>query len=180
MSAEPPPPPEISSDGKFYWDGQRWLPMAGTAPVAPAPVARVTRGRSYPGRTLVIGCLGLIVLVVAGVLVVGVCGSNNTIHGTLTVQESVGQGSCTGTGGYDDIHAGTQVTIRDQSGKLLATGLLDGGTPQGLEACVFTFTIDHLPSSDFYQVEVSHRGEISYSRSDLEHADWHVDLTLGG
>lgn len=26
MAAEPPPPPQVSPDGKFYWDGQRWVP----------------------------------------------------------------------------------------------------------------------------------------------------------
>jgi hypothetical protein len=23
----PPPPPQVSPDGKFYWDGERWVPM---------------------------------------------------------------------------------------------------------------------------------------------------------
>lgn len=27
MSVEPPPPPQVSPDGLFYWDGQRWMPM---------------------------------------------------------------------------------------------------------------------------------------------------------
>ncbi|HUZ01464.1 MAG TPA: hypothetical protein VMU89_14030 [Thermomicrobiaceae bacterium] len=40
--SELPPPPQLSPDGKFYWDGERWLPYAPTAasealvPVAPA------------------------------------------------------------------------------------------------------------------------------------------------
>lgn len=54
MSAETPPPPQVSPDGKFYWDGERWVPMqtplADPAPVAqqlpdPQPVA----GLSTPG-----------------------------------------------------------------------------------------------------------------------------------
>jgi hypothetical protein len=28
VSAEPPPPPQVSPDGRFYWDGERWVPMA--------------------------------------------------------------------------------------------------------------------------------------------------------
>lgn len=33
----PPPPPQISPDGKFYWDGQAWLPMPTAAGPAAAP-----------------------------------------------------------------------------------------------------------------------------------------------
>jgi hypothetical protein len=33
--------------------------------------------------------------------------------------------------------------------------------------------------ADFYSVEVSHRGEITYSRDELEAAGWSIDLTLG-
>jgi len=34
--SEPPPAPQISPDGKFYWDGQAWQPMPTSGP-APAP-----------------------------------------------------------------------------------------------------------------------------------------------
>jgi hypothetical protein len=27
VSTQPPAEPQISADGKFYWDGQRWVPM---------------------------------------------------------------------------------------------------------------------------------------------------------
>ena len=38
MSAEPPPLPQISADGRYYWDGTRWLPTAspGQLPTPPA------------------------------------------------------------------------------------------------------------------------------------------------
>ena len=32
MSAEPPPPPQLSPDGKFYLDGQDWMPVRRTSP----------------------------------------------------------------------------------------------------------------------------------------------------
>ena len=25
--SEQPPPPQVSPDGKFYWDGQDWMPV---------------------------------------------------------------------------------------------------------------------------------------------------------
>jgi hypothetical protein len=37
VSAEPPPPPQVSPDGKFYWDGTRWAPMP-TSQNLPSPV----------------------------------------------------------------------------------------------------------------------------------------------
>src|SRR6266516_1905523 len=31
----PPPPPQVSPDGKFYWDGAHWVPMPAQAASAP-------------------------------------------------------------------------------------------------------------------------------------------------
>jgi hypothetical protein len=39
VSVETPPPPQVSPDGKFYWDGERWVPMQ-TPLAEPAPVAQ--------------------------------------------------------------------------------------------------------------------------------------------
>ncbi len=30
--SDPTPPPQISPDGKFYWDGQKWVAMDPAAP----------------------------------------------------------------------------------------------------------------------------------------------------
>lgn len=65
MSSQPPGQPQISADGKFYWDGQRWVPMQQAAPMQ-------AQARSHRGRNLGLGCVGLIVLVV----VIAVIGSN--------------------------------------------------------------------------------------------------------
>lgn len=86
---------------------------------------------------------------------------------------------CSGDGGYDDIRAGLHVTVRDQTGTVLGTGALEGGTP--LTAwCTFTFTVDALPKADFYSVEVGRRGELTYSFEELESSEWTVYLSLGG
>jgi len=57
--SEPPPPPQVSPDGKFYWDGERWVPMpAGSAPTPPsapsAALASLKLERSFGG--LLGGC----------------------------------------------------------------------------------------------------------------------------
>lgn len=53
MSAEPPTPPQVSPDGKFYWDGQRWVPTQQLAPQQPAAV--VVYGQ--PTNSLAVGAL---------------------------------------------------------------------------------------------------------------------------
>ena len=59
MSAEPPPPPRLSPDGKFYWDGERWVPMPdepSALPAKPLP-NRIGAGLVIGGAALaVIGC----------------------------------------------------------------------------------------------------------------------------
>ncbi|MER5480851.1 hypothetical protein ABT026_28320 [Streptomyces sp. NPDC002734] len=91
--------------------------------------------------------------------------------GTLTVTNA-GAGVkigdvCSGTGGYDDIHLGTQVTVTDADGTLVAMGMLLFG--EKTEAgCEFAFTVDDItPGSKFYTVEVSHRGGLTQTEEDL-------------
>lgn len=63
MSADPPPPPRVSPDGKFYWDGQRWVPMQGQAsspaPSQPSPVVVVKQPRGAWNSCVGYGCLAI-------------------------------------------------------------------------------------------------------------------------
>lgn len=91
---------------------------------------------------------------------------------------------CRGSGGYGDIEPGAQVTVADGAGDILAVGRLDAGiaVPAGvgdIMYCRFSFTVSEVPVVDIYQVEVSHRGALTYSFDDLAAADWEVTLTLG-
>ncbi|MGW3246554.1 hypothetical protein [Streptomyces sp. NPDC001070] len=101
--------------------------------------------------------------------------------GTLTLIK-VGTGletgePCSGTGGYSDIDFGTQVNITDADGTLVATGSLDFG--EKTEAgCTFAFTVDDItPGSKFYTVEVSHRGGLTQTETDLRAGG--LEFTLG-
>ena len=85
---------------------------------------------------------------------------------------------CVGTGGYDDISAGASVTVRDGNGKTLATSELGSGDALSGVGCTYEFTVD-VPDADFYRVEVSHRGELEFSRGELEQAGWEVHASLG-
>jgi hypothetical protein len=129
------------------------------------------------------------VVVIAALLTGGylVFGGNerHTVTGALSVIDSSNQSlsagdSCSGTGGYDDITAGAQVTVTNESGTTLATGNLGQGTFDG-SACVFDFTIPKVGKAKFYRVSAgkSSRGGPQYSYQDMTRAHWSAQLTLG-
>lgn len=116
------------------------------------------------------------------------------ILGTFTLNSgstevSLDTGYCSGTGGYDDIAPGLGVVVKDQSGTILATGALsflrfDGASDPdlpgiGFGSCTFSFRIRSVPRATFYEVEVGHRGGLTYSYDELRQRSWHVELTLG-
>jgi hypothetical protein len=141
----------------------------------PAQVSRTcSRSRSVVAVALVAG----------GLFACG--GGGHTLSGNIHVVEQLGLGSenkvgqaCTGTGGYTDLHAGTSVVVKNEDGKVLATGTLDAGKIVALETCGFKFNVANVPDANFYQVEVSHRGEVTYSKKDLDDRRWNIDLSLG-
>src|SRR5438128_473816 len=79
-----PTPPQVSPDGKFYWDGQRWVPMH-----APAPAGYATPNKGHGLRNVSLGCLGLIVLVIL------IASLSNGANKTGNNSPSVGAGSPT-------------------------------------------------------------------------------------
>ncbi|WP_377454571.1 hypothetical protein [Rhodococcoides fascians] len=107
------------------------------------------------------------------------------LAGTMTLTESVtryggGPGfECVGYKGYDDMTQATAVTVSDESGTLLAKGTFAGSTGGSASSypCVFTFVIDAVPTGkNFYKVEVSHRGALSYTQDEAQAG---VALSLG-
>lgn len=96
------------------------------------------------------------------------------LRGTLTLTGdnilSNNGSSCMGTGGYDDIAAGTSVTVYDANGGVVATGALGDGSRDSTETtCSFPLSAADVPSApNFFSVEISHRGKITISRADAE------------
>lgn len=81
---------------------------------------------------------------------------------------------CQSGDGYDDIAAGSQVTVRDGGGKIVGIGRLGGGITQtigtepinnvGVANCSFALTVNGVPAgSKFYSVEVAHRGQVQFT-----------------
>lgn len=141
----------------------------------------------------------LVVVAVAAVVLAGVVGltavaglayfllrddsESNTITGTMSlfdIDSGWDEGdTCFGSGGYSDISSGAQVRVTDQEGKTLAVSELGSGRSKTGFDCTFSFTIDDVPKAEFYEVEVTHRGKLSYSHEEMEKRDWAVEVSLG-
>jgi hypothetical protein len=102
-------------------------------------------------------------------------GDSDVGTGTYTVDDN---GDCSGTGGYDDVQEGLQVTVADEAGTVIGTGYLLAGE-QTSGGCMLRFKIDGIRPAKFYKVTVGRRGEISYSHAEMEAQGWFVELTLG-
>jgi hypothetical protein len=108
----------------------------------------------------------------------------HTIHGTFDLHDpdtyatARDGSSCSGEDGFSDIDDGANVQVENEKSTVIATGALSGGIVSG-DDCVFTLEVDGVPRASFYRVSVTHRGEISYSRSEMQSRGWRVSLTLG-
>jgi len=112
-------------------------------------------------------------------------GKTLTVTGTLELIGDVDgtTENCWGSGGYSDLGEGTQVIVRDDSGKTVGIGSLDAGSvPERFDfgdtivSCGWSFTVEEVTSgAASYSVEVAHRGEIAFTEDEAES----VALTLG-
>jgi hypothetical protein len=84
--------------------------------------------------------------------------------------------------GYRDIHPGTPVVVRNSSGAAIGTATLGSGdlrlTGSRRNDCVYTFSL-RVPDASQYQIEVSNRGLVSFSRADMVKAHWKAELRIG-
>ena len=71
--------------------------------------------------------------------------------------------------GYSDIAPGTTVTVKNQSETIIGTGSLGAANSDtSRSTCSFPFTVSGLPDATFYVVTISHRGDQTYQRADLD------------
>lgn len=94
-----------------------------------------------------------------------------TLHGSLLLADSFTRDldeTCRGEGGYSDIAGGTQVTVSDDTGTVIAVGALAPGWGS-VHSCILPFTVHDVPAGhEFYQVEVSHRGKIKFREEEAK------------
>lgn len=174
-------------NGHTIPEGSRFCPecgaptMSGWDPAAPGTAQAQTEVQKdlppWRLRSSVLVVVGIVLVIIVGA-VYFLRGGGHTITGTMTLLSSDLSDSCQGSGGYDDIRPGTAVTVRNGEGETIATGRLGEGTLHGVIGCTYPFEID-VPDEDFYRVEVSHRGELEFSRDEMEQNDWTVDASLG-
>lgn len=103
------------------------------------------------------------------------------LSGDFTLLEDAvddGSDGCEGTGGYDDITLGTQVTVYDATNKVIGTSSLILSTFSPSDAsCVFEVAVDNVPpGSDFYQVEIGRRGRLQLTAVEAQSGGFHGSL----
>lgn len=104
------------------------------------------------------------------------------VYGTLELRGDAEVGApvgspCSGAGGYDDIHGGAQVVVRDATSKEVGLGELADGMRNEAGWCQFVINMRGVPlgEGEIYKIEVSGRGEIAFNLEDSES----LELTLG-
>ena len=136
-------------------------------------------------------------LVLLGLVIVAGCGGEKeeapaattitveryNLSGSLELTDKEGiteapDGGCQGSSGYDDIRFGTDVVVSDPSNRVIGTSRLGEGNWTG-DHCIFRYVVSNLPRVDFHKVEVSHRGQLTYSHQELVNNNWTVEGELG-
>ena len=77
--------------------------------------------------------------------------------------------------GFSDITSGADVVVRNDEGRVVGTGVLGSGRPAG-GTCVYDFDVADVERSDYYSVEISHRGEITVTADQVATGDVHITL----
>jgi hypothetical protein len=71
--SDPPPPPQVSADGKFYWDGQRWVPTQQSPLPARSFDEKAKELRAgippVPASRKVLGCVAIVVILIGAAFV---------------------------------------------------------------------------------------------------------------
>lgn len=108
----------------------------------------------------------------------------NTISGQLKLIASGINGTddnCYGTGKFRDLTGLMPVIIKDEQGKIIATGYTGFGkrpTEHRTVICIFTFRIQDVPESKFYSIAISDRGTVILSRQELIDMNWEAKFVL--
>jgi len=156
-------------------------------------VAVPRRWRIGAGTLLALVIAGAALTVVTGGPAAAVspaaAGNDHTVKGYLSLQDSatfVGK-ECQGAGGYTDLVEGTPVVVRDGDGQVIGSGRFAAGRGtrtakfggiSAPSACVFAFTLKHVPDAETYSFQMSHRGGVVYTREELEANNWRVGAAL--
>jgi hypothetical protein len=146
-------------------------------------------------RLFAIPAIALLVTALAG------CGSKpQTLSGNLVIPATYDSNvrwaasrgeldrNCTGfdarlnwkDGALASLRQGSPIVVKNDSGKVIATSLLENGVSKDLSpsgACVLPFTIAELPSSEFYTIEVENiKG--TFPMKTFQSKNWKVQIQV--
>jgi hypothetical protein len=79
---------------------------------------------------------------------------------------------------FEDVGEGATVTVKDGAGSIVGVSKLESAISTSFNDCVFPFSVT-VSDAEFYAIEVSRRGELNFSKADLESKGWMVQLKLG-
>lgn len=79
---------------------------------------------------------------------------------------------------FSDLDPGTVVTVKDEAGRIVATGELEQGV-WGPGECSVPFSAKKVPRAKSYGFGVSHRKEQRLSHKELEEKNLRADLSFG-
>lgn len=187
--------PSQSFPNKGYPGGQ--YPVN---PPKKSPNVGLIVGLSLGGLALLIGLLVLIPVILRGASHSNVLASRHSSYVIfeLWANDSMegSWDSCHGTGGYSDIHAGMGSRLEDQNGNVVGSlnfRNLDATTFNRLQAqnnefgsltisdlqeaaqrgilCVLVASAE-VEDAEYYSLEVTHRGAITFSRDELRENSW--------
>ncbi|MGZ4513357.1 MAG: serine/threonine-protein kinase, partial [Mycobacterium sp.] len=162
-------------------------PNTSAAPNAAQP-AQADEIRIRRSRLLVTAAVALVAICVGAYFTVKACTKPAppapfTLTGTLqlttdTIKTSgLPSGySCAGDRDYLDIGPGAAVTVVNETGKLVAKGVIESSYGQQ-GSCLFLFRVNDIPGGQrFYRVQVTQRGETSYTEAEARAG---IHLILG-
>lgn len=162
------------------WDAHGNDIVPGYAPLGVQPAEPVThRSRGallIAGGVLAVGAIATVLSLTLG----GSPGQPLTLKFTLFDVDDGGSCATGGFGGYGDIGPGQPVTVKDETGKVLAsTTLPDSGEDAGAGmGCTWTMHVVVPDDAEQYGVEVGRRGTVTYSRDEIARNDWVVETGI--
>jgi hypothetical protein len=165
-------------------------PIDPTDPVEPEPEPGKSR------RGLVIGLITLAVvgLIGGGVAWYAYANRTITVSGTMSLMADPSPSEysdphfvmlsgdrCAGQGGYSDLREGASVTVYGKTGERLGLGELKDSYGEANGFCIFSYDVPDIPAGEgIYSVEVTHRGELSGSESEVDDGQLWISGTIGG
>jgi hypothetical protein len=199
------------------------IPVATGVPASTAPAAPIRRRSSR--RLVAIVALAVVALLAVGGLSVALTGDNGyTLRGLMFLNSTSHSGTwdtCEGTGGYDDVSTGGNVSVTDGKHNTIGGGRLGNvadaliptlvtmdrqSSPSGQSghviglkstddtaaaaelkaflqssaavSCVLYYEA-RVPKSDFYSIEVTHRGALDYSFDEMSKKGFVVGSSVG-